>query len=62
MPANDLKMTTLDRRHRRALRVTIEDALEAELVISQLMGKEPQARYEFIMDRAKQADADDLDL
>ena len=57
MPASDLKETTLDKRQRRALRVTIEDALEAETVISQLMGKDPQSRYEFIMERARQADA-----
>ncbi|MCA9532202.1 MAG: type IIA DNA topoisomerase subunit B [Myxococcales bacterium] len=62
MPASDLKETTLDKRQRRALRVTIEDALEAETVISQLMGKDPQSRYEFIMERAQQADADELDL
>jgi DNA gyrase subunit B len=62
MPAGDLKETTMDKRQRRALRVNIEDALEAETVISQLMGKDPQSRYEFIMERAKQADASDLDL
>ena len=62
MPASDLKETTIHPRHRRALRVTIHDALEAEMVVSQLMGKDPSARYEFIMDRARAADADDLDL
>ena len=62
MPADDLKVTTLDKRKRRTLRVTIEDALEAETVISQLMGKDPQSRYEFIMERAQQADAEELDL
>jgi DNA gyrase subunit B len=62
MPASDLKETTLDKRMRRALRVNIEDALEAETVISQLMGKDPQSRYEFIMERAGQADASELDL
>jgi DNA gyrase subunit B len=62
MSADELKETTLDRRRRRALRVVIENELNADRVMNELMGKDPQARYHFIMERAKEADADDLDV
>ena len=60
MPAEDLKMTTLDPRHRASLRVTIEDALATDRVMNELMGKDPKARFRFIMERA--ADATDVDV
>jgi DNA gyrase subunit B len=62
MPAEDLKQTTLDPNRRRALRVVIEGEVETDHVLNQLMGKDPQARFRFIMDRATQADLDDLDV
>jgi DNA gyrase subunit B len=40
----------------------IEDALEADRVLNDLMGKDPAARYEFIMKSAGSAEADDLDV
>ncbi len=52
--------TTLNPRTRRLLRVEIADALQTERVISDLMGKDPAARFNFIMERAEEAD--DLDL
>ncbi len=54
--------TTLDPVRRRLLRVVIpdDDRLLTEHVIGELMGKDAGARYNFIMDRA--ADAEDLDL
>ena len=55
MPADDLKRTTLDPRRRAALRVTIEDALLADRVMNELMGKDAQARYRFIVERANEA-------
>ncbi len=58
MPADDLKATTLDPRRRRALRVTITDTLETERVMSELMGKDAQARFRFIMERAPEAELD----
>ncbi|NUP05248.1 MAG: type IIA DNA topoisomerase subunit B [Polyangiaceae bacterium] len=58
MPAEDLKATTLDPKRRRALRVTIENALETERVMSELMGKDAQARFRFIMERAPEAELD----
>lgn len=62
MSADELKMTTLDPRRRRAMRVNIESEIEADRVMNDLMGKDPQARYQFIMESAAQAEADDLDV
>ena len=60
MMPEQLKQTTLDPRRRRALKVTVPDALEAERVLSELMGKDPSARYRFITERARDADALDV--
>jgi DNA gyrase subunit B len=62
MSPDELKETTLDRKRRRALRVVIDSELDADRVMNELMGKDPSARYSFIMERAKEADADDLDV
>ncbi len=58
MPAEDLRATTLDPKRRRAKRVVIEDALETERIMSALMGKDPQARFRFIMENASEAEID----
>ena len=60
MPANELKSTTLDPKRRRVLRVNMDDA--SDETISTLMGKDPAPRFQFIMERAGSASADDLDL
>jgi DNA gyrase subunit B/topoisomerase-4 subunit B len=52
--------TTLNPKTRRLLRVDIADALKTDQVIADLMGKDAQARFDFIMQRAE--DAEDLDL
>jgi DNA topoisomerase IV B subunit len=52
--------TTLNPKTRRLLRVGISDALETDRVVGELMGKDPSARFRFIMDRADEAD--DLDV
>jgi DNA gyrase subunit B len=62
MNANELKTTALDPMRRRALRVVIDGEIETDRVLNQLMGKDPQARYRFIMDRAAGADAEALDV
>jgi DNA gyrase subunit B len=58
MPAEDLKATTLDPRRRRALRVVIEGELETDRILNELMGKDAQARFRFIMERAPNAEID----
>lgn len=62
MPAEDLKATTLDPRRRRALRVVIDDELGTDATMNDLMGKDAQPRYQFIMEHARTAAADELDL
>lgn len=62
MTADELRSTTLDRSTRQVLRVVIDGELETDKVFSDLMGKDPAARFDFIMDQAKTADAEELDL
>lgn len=62
MTAEELRETTLDKSRRRALRVMVDGELEADRVFSELMGKDPAARYEFIMAQAPQAEAVELDV
>ncbi|MDP7347683.1 MAG: toprim domain-containing protein, partial [Phycisphaeraceae bacterium] len=52
--------TTLNPKTRTLQQVSITDALETERVISDLMGKDPQPRFHFIMERADEAEALDL--
>jgi DNA gyrase subunit B len=62
MPAEQLKATTLDVKRRRVLQVRIDDEAETDQVMNELMGKDPGARFRFIMDQARRTDTDDLDL
>jgi DNA gyrase subunit B/topoisomerase-4 subunit B len=62
MMPDQLKSTTLDPKRRRALRVTVPSVLEAEKTLGELMGKDPSARYRFITERAREVDADELDV
>lgn len=62
MNPEELKSTTLDKERRRALRVTIDSELETDKVLNELMGKDTQARFRFIMDRARETSADELDV
>jgi DNA gyrase subunit B len=62
MAAEELKQTTLDPRRRRALRVVITSEVETDRVMNELMGKDPAPRYQFIMESADSAQADDLDV
>ncbi len=52
--------TTLSPRTRRLLKVNIADGLQTDRVINELMGKDPSARFHFIMDRAEEAS--DIDV
>jgi DNA gyrase subunit B/topoisomerase-4 subunit B len=60
MSKDALKATTMDPRTRTALRVKIVDEVETDRVMNELMGKDPSARFRFIMDRA--GDVDELDV
>ena len=52
--------TTLNPRSRRILKVGVADTLETERIMSDLMGRDAQARFRFIMDRADEAEELDL--
>ena len=52
--------TTLNPRTRRLLRVDIADQIVTDRIINELMGKDPSARFRFIMERAE--DAQELDV
>jgi DNA gyrase subunit B/topoisomerase-4 subunit B len=52
--------TTLNPKTRRLLRVEVADQIVTDRVINELMGKDPAARYRFIMERAE--DARELDV
>lgn len=58
MQPDELKRTTLDPSSRRLLRVSVTDVAEADRVLTDLMGKDVEARFNFIMERAAQADLD----
>jgi DNA gyrase subunit B/topoisomerase-4 subunit B len=47
--------TTLSPKSRRLLRVEVSDALQTDRVINDLMGKDPSARFNFIMEHAQEA-------
>jgi DNA gyrase subunit B/topoisomerase-4 subunit B len=52
--------TTLNPRTRRLLRVTIDDQIATDRIINELMGKDPSARFRFIMDHAEAAEELDV--
>jgi DNA gyrase subunit B/topoisomerase-4 subunit B len=52
--------TTLSPKTRRLLRIQIADALQTDRVIADLMGKDPSARFHFIMEHAQEAN--DIDV
>ncbi len=62
MDAKVLAQTTLDPRHRTLLRVEIDSVLDAQVAFRELLGKDAEPRYRFIMEKADQAAAEDLDV
>lgn len=52
--------TTLNPKSRRLLRVEINDPLHTDQVMSDLMGKDPSARFRFIMEHADEAEEIDV--
>jgi len=52
--------TTLNPRTSRLLRVEISDQIATDRIINELMGKDPSARFRFIMERAEEAEELDV--
>jgi DNA gyrase subunit B/topoisomerase-4 subunit B len=52
--------TTMNPRTRRLLKVEIADQIVTDRVINELMGKDPSARFRFIMERAEEAEELDV--
>ena len=64
MMASQLKETTMDPRKRTLLRVVVveEERKSTDSSVERLMGNRPEARFEFIQERAEFADEDLLDV
>lgn len=62
MNSSVLGETTLHPRSRTLLQVDIDNVLEADQMFVSLMGKDPSLRYEFIMNSAAMALAEELDV
>ena len=62
MDAQQLWETTMDPKPRKMIRITIDDAAEAEKAFSDLMGEEVMPRKQFITERAVFISRDDLDI
>jgi len=64
MMAAQLKETTMDRRKRTLLRVMLaaDEQKATEKSVERLMGTKPEARFEFIQERAEFADEESLDV
>ena len=60
MPSDELRDTTLDPDKRTLVRVEVGDELLANRALVELMGKDVQARFDFIMQKA--ATVDDIDV
>ncbi|MDB5309662.1 MAG: type topoisomerase subunit [Gemmataceae bacterium] len=62
MPFKVLAQTTLDPRFRTLLKVEIDNPREAHEAFHDLLGKDAEHRYKFIMEKADQAIVDELDV
>jgi DNA gyrase/topoisomerase IV subunit B len=62
MMPRTLAETTLNPKTRTLLRVTIDSIIEADKTFSDLLGKDPATRYQFIMESANQVGTEELDV
>ncbi len=64
MMANQLKETTMDPRKRTLLRVVVmeDERKKTDSSVERLMGSKPEARFDFIQERAEFAEDELLDV
>jgi DNA gyrase subunit B len=62
MDARVLAQTTLDPRYRTLLKVEIDSVLDAQNAFRELLGKDAEPRYKFIMEKAGLTVAEELDV
>ncbi|WP_088258526.1 DNA gyrase/topoisomerase IV subunit B [Fimbriiglobus ruber] len=62
MPFKTLAQTTLDPRSRTILKVEVTEKVDAHNAFQEMLGKDPEPRYNFIMKKADQAASDELDV
>ena len=62
MPFRVLASTTLDPRSRTVLKVEVPEQIEAINTFHDLLGKDAEPRYKFIMEQAGRASAEELDV
>ncbi len=62
MPFRVLSQTTLDPKTRKLLKVEISENIDAHNTFKDLLGKDAEPRYEFIMQKAGLASIDELDV
>jgi len=62
MPFRTLATTTLDPRTRTILRVNIEETIDAHNTFRDLLGRDAEPRYKFIMEKADQVADEDADV
>ena len=62
MPHKVLGQTTMERRLRTLLKVEVTSNINAHDEFRKLLGKDAEPRYDFIMEKADQAVAEELDV
>ncbi|MAF30717.1 MAG: DNA topoisomerase IV subunit B [Magnetococcales bacterium] len=58
MPASQLKETTMSKDKRKLMQISIDSLADSKSIVSQLMGKNPEDRFNFITENGSKAEVD----